>query len=78
MEKQLPFTGILSNKAEENPGPPHHPCFSAFYFSDAYVPMVIVIYNVLAYLQISSIGTESSYVIVMVHLLAETVKMRYI
>lgn len=21
MEKQLPFTGILSNKAEENPGP---------------------------------------------------------
>lgn len=28
MEKQLPFTGILSNKAEENPGIPTSTCFN--------------------------------------------------
>lgn len=58
--------------------PPCHPCFSAFNFCGTDVPMLILICNGLACLQISSIGTKSSYVIAMVHLLAETVRMRYI
>jgi len=89
MENQIPFTGILSNKPEENPGfslypkGPKHACI--------FLPIVelisrfnlwilslcsVIFLDIIFHVQISLTGTESNYGTVMGHLLVEIVKMR--
>lgn len=87
MEKKLPFTGILSNKAEENPGicvlALRTICISKRDFLLLLFHLTCVTAQVLIWfgcpcLQISSTGTGSSYDTVMGHLLVETVRTRLV
>ena len=91
MEKQLPFTGILSNKPEENPGREYSLCTPFIYqIKIFFAPPVLIDMNGcncersddcigwFPWLQISSTGTGSSYDTVMGHLLLETARMRLV
>lgn len=92
MENQIPFTGILSNKPEENPGFSLYPetCMHCFTFTYCllnstlfenvtyvYSSLCSVIFlNVIFHAQISLTGTELNYGTVMGRLSVEIVKMR--
>lgn len=79
MEKQLPFTGILSNKPEENPGICHLYLCNKTKFLWFALYIVLMGHAWFFYAcQISLTGTESSYVIVMGHHLVATVRMRLV
>ena len=84
MEKQLAFTGLLSNKAEENPGFSlylTHACFIHFWrLQDMLTQVLCVLFFAYIFLcaQISLTGTELKYGTVMGHLSVEIVKTRLV
>lgn len=83
MEKQIPFSGILSNKAGENPGYisgcvlyfiTHKALLFLHFLSEVISNLTFWMQN--KQLQTFTTGTELRFDIVMVHLSAVTVKMR--